>query len=133
MKQQKSYLKLLWSLFRKLPDPALLVLGIAIALVGLYLDKHTLTTLPWFVPLGFTFPGFVSSDYFPLLPHLGFFLMGAVMGRNLYRDRQTLLPKVNADHVLIRFLSFCGRQSLWIYLGHQPVLSGICILIAALK
>ena len=80
----------------------------------------------WLFPLGLKYRGFTSSDYFPLLPHLGFFLLGSVLGRTLYKKKESLLPGVSPKNILVRSLSFCGRHSLWIYLLHQPVLYGIC-------
>lgn len=124
---------MLWGLFRRLPNWALAILGVAMAVAGLCLKQGPILDVPYLVALGFRFHGFVSSDYFPLLPHLGFFLLGAVLGRRLYREKETLLPKVNDRNPVIRFLGFCGRQSLWIYIGHQPILAGICMLIAAFK
>lgn len=124
---------LLWAVFRKLPDWALIILGVAMVAAGLYLNHVTLVDFPYLLPLGFTFPGLNTSDYFPLLPNLGYFLLGAVIGRHLYARKETLFPKVNERNPIIRFLSFCGRQSLWIYLGHQPILAGLCMLIAYLK
>ena len=87
----------------------------------------------WLLPLGLTTEDFASSDYFPLLPYLGFFLLGAALGRTVYSKKQTLLPKVNSRNFILRFLQWCGRQSLLIYLLHQPVLSGICMLITLFK
>ncbi len=121
---------ILWWGFRRLPTWALAVLGLAMVAVGLYLDGVMLVTYPWLVPFGFTYPGFASSDYFPLLPNLGFFLLGAVLGRTVYGKQETLLPMISQRNVLVRALCFCGKQSLWIYLLHQPVLAGICMLLA---
>jgi uncharacterized membrane protein len=81
------------------------------------------------MPLGLVPPSFSTSDYFPLLPNLGWFLLGAVMGRTIYRKKQTLLPFVSPKNPIVRFFSFLGRHSLWIYLLHQPILSGICMLL----
>lgn len=124
---------LLWPVFRKLSDPLLTVLGIVMIAAGLYLDRYVLVDFPWLLPLGFFSPYFPCADYFPLLPHLGFFLLGAVIGRRLYAKKESLLPQINEQNWVIRFLSFCGRQSLWIYMGHQPILAGLCMLIAAMK
>ena len=74
-----------------------------------------------------------SSDYFPIFPQLGWFLLGAALGRTVYREKQTLLPCAAQDFFLIRFFRWCGRQSLWIYLAHQPVVYGILELIVFLK
>jgi len=56
-----------------------------------------------------------------------------VLGKTVYRQKKTLLPKVNDRNPVFRFLQSCGKQSLWIYLLHQPVLSGLCYLILLLK
>lgn len=124
---------LLWAAFRKAPDWALILPGVAMAAAGLYLSRVTLVDFPYLVILGFTFPGFNTSDYFPLLPNLGYFLLGAVIGRHLYAKKESRFPAVNEQNPGIRFLSFCGRQSLWIYMGHQPVLAGVCMLLSYLK
>ncbi len=120
---------ILWWLFKRLPTWALALMGLAMVAAGMYLDTVILVDHPWLMPLGFIYPNFASSDYFPLLPNLGFFLLGAVLGRTVYRKKETLLPMVSDRNPLVRGLCFCGRQSLWIYLLHQPVLAGICMLL----
>ncbi len=126
---------LLWSVFRRLPNAALIVIGALLAAAGMYLLLCDIrpVSYPYLAPLGILNADFSSSDYFPLLPHLGFFLLGAVLGRTAYRRRETLLPRVNESNPVLRFLCLCGRQSLWIYLGHQPVLAGLCMLISYLQ
>ena len=125
---------LLWPLCKKLPTWALALLGVAIVAAGLYLDWADIRTeLTFLFPLGIKYAGFSSGDYYPLLPCLGWFLLGAVLGRVAYRKKQSLLPQVNAQTPILRFLCFCGRQSLPIYLLHQPALSGILTLITLLK
>ena len=118
-----------WWAFKRLPTWALTVTGLVMVAVGLYLDTVMLVDYPWLVPLGFTYPGFATSDYFPLLPNLGLFLLGAVLGRTVYAGKQTLFPRVSEKNIPVRVLCFCGRQSLWFYLLHQPVLAGICMLL----
>lgn len=119
---------LLWPLVRNCPTWLLAVLGALLTVLGLLMSLFVLP-FPWLMPLGFVFPGFESADYFPLLPNFGYFLLGAVLGRTLYRRKQTLFPKVNAANPILRTLQFCGRHSLFIYLLHQPVLAGICYLL----
>ncbi len=123
----------LWWLFKRLPTPVLAVLGAVVVGAGMYLREVRFDVSLWLMPLGLVSPGFASSDYFPLLPNLGFFLLGAVLGRTLYRKQETLLPGVKAENCTLRFLGFCGKQSLWIYLLHQPILSGVCMMLAMLK
>ncbi len=123
---------LLWPLVKKLPVPLLAVLGACLVGIGYYLDSAVRIDFPWLIPLGVLQPGFVSSDYFPLLPNLGFFLLGAVLGKLFYREKVSLLPKVDTKNPIVRFLTLCGRHSLWIYLLHQPVLSGMFTVISLL-
>ena len=115
---------LLWPLFKKLPSVVLLILGIFMVAAGLYLKKYGWVDFPWLVPFGLVPRGFVSADYFPLRPNLGYFLVGAVIGRKVYREKVSRLPEVNPDHILLRPLCFIGRNSLLLYLLHQPVLAG---------
>lgn len=129
---------LLWSTYKNMPWWGLLLHGIVLAALGLYImdlmsARELSTTTQWLMPLGIYGKGFASSDYFPLLPHLGFFLMGAALGKTLYKNKTSLLPKVNEKNVIIWFFRFCGKHSLWIYLLHQPLLNGICYLITMLK
>lgn len=123
---------LLWPLFRKLPNWVLAAIGVILAVTGLLLNQVYLNH-NYLMPLGLISPQFVSADYFPLLPHFGFFLLGAFLGRTLYRKQQSLLPKVNPEILPIRFLRLCGKHSLWIYLLHQPIFSGIFWLVLSLK
>ena len=122
---------LLWPTYKNTPWWGLLFHGLFLVVLGLYLDgllhsRQLVIDSPWLISLGLPPQGFASSDYFPLLPNFGFFLLGAVIGRTLYRNKASLLPKVNSNTPLLRFLGFCGRQSLLIYLLHQPILSLVC-------
>lgn len=120
---------ILWAVLRKLPAWLLGILGAVMVALGFWFQGLRVEAT-WLFPLGLTAPGFSSSDYFPLFPHLGFFLLGSVLGRILYQNKQTLFPKVNPQAPVLRFLGFCGRQSLLIYLLHQPVLSLVCLVLS---
>ena len=72
--------------------------------------------------------GFIPStlntvDYFPLLPWLGVVSIGLFLGNIFYRNynRRFFLPDLSKTGI-IRLFSFLGRNSLIIYLIHQPVL-----------
>lgn len=124
---------ILWPLFKKFPWWLLLVIGVVLIAAGFYIDAKVRVDHLWLMPLGLHVPNFLTSDYFPLLPYLGFFLLGAVLGKTVYRKKETLLPKVDAGNPIVRFFLLCGKHSLWIYLLHQPVLNGICYLILAFQ
>lgn len=120
---------MLFPLLRKLPHWAMLLLGAALAALGYWMATVEVG-VPFLFPLGLRQPGFFTgSDYFPLLPFFGWFVIGAGLGKLVYRRKQSLLPRVNADFFLLRFLCFVGRHSLEIYLLHQPILSGITALL----
>ena len=87
-------------------------------------------SFPWLTVLGFAPYGFASSDYFPLFPNLGYFLLGAVLGRALYAERKSLLPGGNPP---AKALQWMGRRSLLIYLLHQPILAAVVGAIAMIK
>lgn len=72
------------------------------------------------MPLGFLSPDFQSLDYVPLLPHLFLFCIGVTLGNRV-------LPVGKAHS---RFLAFCGRHSLFIYLVHQPAVFGIFFILS---
>lgn len=113
---------LLWPLLKKCPLWVLAVLGVTLAALGFYLQTLRVD-VPWLIPFGVMYPGFASSDYFPLFPNLGFFLLGAFLGRLLYPHKQSLWPKVNEKNPVIWLLAICGKWSLFIYLLHQPLIT----------
>ena len=123
---------LLWPVFKKLPWQALLAIGILFVALGFVVNPIR-SDLKLLMPLGIRWSDFQSSDYFPLLPNLGYFLIGAALGRTVYREKRSLFPNVQGNSGFFGFLSACGRQSLWIYMLHQPILSGICWLIMTIK
>lgn len=122
---------ILWWLFKRLPTPVLAVTGIVFVALGLWFSTFSVP-YPGAVILGLQYEGFSSGDYFPLLPNFGFFLLGSVLGRLVYKSKVSLLPKVDHRNPILRFFQFCGKQSLWIYLLHQPILAGVCMLLTML-
>lgn len=120
---------LLWPLFKRLPVWALGLLGLGLTVLGLWISGNVVVDFPWLIPLGLVPGDFVSSDYFPLLPNLGFFLVGAFLGKTLYRKKETLLPRVNPANPVLAFFTRLGKWSLPVYLLHQPIITGLLYLI----
>ena len=120
---------LLWPLFKRLPVWALGLLGLGLTVLGLWISGNVVVDFPWLIPLGLVPGDFASSDYFPLLSNLGFFLVGAFLGKTLYRKKETLLPRVNPANPVLAFLTRLGKWSLPVYLLHQPVITGLLYLI----
>ena len=123
---------MLYPAYKKLPTQALAAMGVVLVVTG-YLISGTVVEAKFLFPFGFAYEGFASSDYFPLLPHLGWYMLGTVLGRTVYADKKTRLPGTFRESAIARFFCWCGRQSLFIYLLHQPVVYGLLELIAALK
>ncbi len=77
-------------------------------------------------PLGLHNSSFYSADYFPLLPWIFIFFFGCFIGKIAEEEK---LPK-GMYIKRSKFLSCIGKNSLWIYLAHQPVIYGIMLLIS---
>lgn len=120
---------LLWPLFKRLPVWALGLLGLGLTVLGLWISGNVVVDFPWLIPLGLVPGDFASSDYFPLLSNLGFFLVGAFLGKTLYRKKETLLPRVNPANPVLAFFTLLGKWSLPVYLLHQPIITGLLYLI----
>ncbi len=98
-------------------------------LFGLIELPKSLYKTNYFAFLGFYNSDFFSADYFSLLPWLFLFLFGAFLGKwakeqalpqSFYKSRSKFLQKV-------------GKNSLWIYLLHQPVLYAIMYFISFIQ
>ncbi len=69
-----------------------------------------------------------TVDYFPLLPWFGVILLGLGVGNILYKNgkRQFTFPDIS--HLIpVKAVSWLGKNSLVIYLAHQPVIAGTII------
>ena len=76
--------------------------------------------------LGFPPRDFFSTDYFPLIPWFFLFVTGYFLFRLL--DSKGWNEKLFARGQ-VPVLNWLGRHSLIVYLLHQPVLYGLCLLI----
>jgi uncharacterized membrane protein len=83
----------------------------------------------WLLPFGIHSPAFSSFDYFPLLPWLGIFLLGAALGKSVYAGKRSLIP----IRVRETFVNYAGRHSLPIYIVHQPVILGFLYVLGLLR
>lgn len=70
--------------------------------------------------------GYNLLDSMPLFPWLGFFLIGSALGLVLYRERKSLLPDPGPKTgQALSLLTFMGRNALWVYLLHQPIILSV--------
>ena len=75
---------------------------------------------------GADYAKFCGGDYLPFLPDFGWFLIGAFLGRIIYKERKSIFPSVNPKYVSP--VTFCGRHSIWVYFGSQIFMFGVIYL-----
>ena len=98
-----------------------LVLGALIFVAGQYILAQGLDSQSiWLLPFGIVPEGVIMPDYRPLLPWFGVVLIGLFFGNLVYGGR----PAVTEDEAPLpaRPLLPLGRNSLLIYLIHQPII-----------
>jgi len=74
-----------------------------------------------------------TIDYFPLIPWFGVTLLGLVLGNVLYKENKRMfnIPDLS-KYRSFTALSWIGKHSLFIYLFHQPVISGMLFILVLL-
>ena len=100
-----------------------LVLGALIFVAGQYILAQGLDSQSiWLLPFGIVPEGVIMPDYRPLLPWFGVVLIGLFFGNLVYADGGR--PAVTEDEAPLpaRPLLPLGRNSLFIYLIHQPII-----------
>jgi uncharacterized membrane protein len=105
-----------------------IIFGLLFILLGIYLQNISVG-FPWLLWLGVAPPDFYSVDYFPVFPWFGVILVGMGLGSLLYPGyrRRIPVPDFSRSPFVIA-LAFLGRNSLAIYLVHQPVIIAILCL-----
>ena len=77
------------------------------------------------VPFGFPPADFFSSDYFPIIPWIFLYFFGYFLERLVAHTKA--FEKI--AHIKEPVFSFIGRHAVLIYILHQPVCYGICMLV----
>jgi uncharacterized membrane protein len=100
-----------------------LVLGVIIFAAGQYILAQDLYSQSfWLLPFGVVPEGVIMPDYRPLLPWFGVVLIGLFFGNVVFGDgRQPAVVEDKAP-VLAKPLLPLGRNSLFVYLIHQPII-----------
>lgn len=126
------------TIFRDTYKTAAACFSVAIIILCLYpnMDHLTaglnITTNNW----GFIHENFAESlydysagDYFPLIPNLGIFMIGAAIGPVIYRNRKSLLSFLDKFN-WYRPVNFFGRNTLIIVVLHQPIIAAVLSIIS---
>lgn len=65
---------------------------------------------------------YFGSDWLGLFPSLGYMFLGGFVGEILYQNPRSVFAKHNEKLNRVTCpITFCGRNSVWFYLGHQLV------------
>ena len=99
--------------------------GLVIGSLPRWLYRNLLTAY-----LGFPMAGFRSADYFPILPWSLLFAFGYFLYCLLHRRK---LEETLFAGRPVPVLNWLGRRSLTVYLLHQPILYGICVILDCLR
>ena len=112
--------------FEKIDSKWLLLCIVPIFIIGYYLRYVGVAPmrLPIFYIFGVPQIGDQSSDFWPVFPMLGWFLLGVVLGRKVYSERRTLVPNKWAEK-LTRPLQWMGRRSGIIYVSHIVIYTAL--------
>lgn len=94
------------------------VIALATGYAIRYIPIHANTLLLF--PLGIHPDGMTTGEYTPILPMLGWLLMGVLIGRKYYSEKKTIWPKASLDKAT-RGLQWLGRYSGYVYIGHIMV------------
>ncbi|MDR0906063.1 MAG: DUF1624 domain-containing protein [Oscillospiraceae bacterium] len=104
------------------------IIWIALIIASALAVKYVAVSVDWLWVFGWTYPGFYSADYFPLLPWVFVFALGTWAGKPI---RDGKLPQWFYE-TRVAFLPGVGRHSFIIYLAHQPILYGVPLLVMKL-
>lgn len=118
---------LIYPLLKRLPDFILLFSAVLAIGLGFFFSSQVVHTVG-FLPLGLTYPGFKTMDYYPLFPYCGVTLLGILFYRHRLakpnNDTTHSIPSPSHEGSLLSSPIFptISRHSLGIYLVHQPLL-----------
>jgi uncharacterized membrane protein len=115
---------ILFPLLNRLSKTGLVIGAVAIALLGIPVQRIFADTA-LLLPLGIMYDEFVSADYYPLVPYLSIFMLGVLAFKMHYYKRVSLFQFSFEN----RYITMISRNSLIIYMLHQPVLVGVILLI----
>ena len=112
---------------KKLPNIVIIAISAVVYFIGKYFAQiKTLGNALFF--LGIHDNTFASADYYPLFPFLAFVFIGIVIGKLVYKQKQSIFPFTIPSNPI----SFIGKHSLILYLTHQPVVFALLFVLVKL-
>lgn len=115
---------ILFPLLKKMNNMLLFISAAVIALVAIPL-KNILANTSLLLPLGVMYREFATLDYYPLSPYLSMFILGIIAYKMYYYKKHSLF-KFGYEN---KYITAISKNSLAIYLIHQPVIIATIFLI----
>lgn len=109
-------------LFERFRSRTLLLFVIPVFFIGYYIRYVGVPAmrLPIFYIFGVPQIGDQSSDFWPVFPMLGWFLIGVVLGRKFYHEKKSLFH-FSTDNKFRRLIQKIGQYSGIIYVSHMVI------------
>ena len=109
------------------------VLGLTVIAVGVYMQARDVSSeSAWMAPLGVVPDNLFMPDYRPLLPWFGVVLLGIFFGNAVYLAWRRRKPASEMPSYVAP-LAFLGRNTLFIYLVHQPVFIAVLFALGMIR
>ncbi|MBU1681220.1 DUF1624 domain-containing protein [Candidatus Micrarchaeota archaeon] len=99
-----------------------LILGIILIITGISVHYTEIDYLFW---LGWITHTYTALDHYPLIPWFGVVLIGLFLGK--------VMPEFKVKNKLTESLTYLGRNSLLIYVIHQPLIISLLLLLFYLR
>ncbi len=113
--------------FLPLPTFVILAIGVVVWLAPLFFTNEAFDSR-WLAWIGFSQTPPISNDLVPVFPWFGVTLVGIATARLISVGRtSSRFAEMAIQNETGRFLTFCGRHSLIIYLLYQPLLLAIIV------
>ena len=113
--------------FLRLPTLVIFAIGVMVWLAPLFFTNEAFDSR-WVAWIGFSQTPPISNDLVPVFPWFGVTLVGIATARLIFVGRtSSRFAEMAIQNETGRFLTFCGRHSLIIYLLHQPLLLAIIV------
>ncbi len=115
------------STVQRIPGKAAIWLWGSLYLVCWVISSTVTVESKWLYWLGLRYHGFVSTDWVPFFPYIFLFFLGAQFGKFLLRRPANSRWRTMGAP---QFLQDVGHRTLLIYMLHQPILYGGCLLVS---
>ncbi len=107
------------------------VLALAILIIFILTPNKAIGNI-FTIPIGFYPKSFHSLDYFPIIPWITVMLLGTIFSDIIYPQGERKYKIKLKESFITKILVKLGRKSLWIYMGHIPLIYCVTLLIRSL-